>query len=62
MIKSRTYEQDEVDEIVKDTVETLKDYKTAIKDARYILNHYKHPYPAEAWETIRRILNNPILK
>ena len=37
-------------------------YKVTIRDARYIMNRYKAPYPEEAWETIRKLLYNPKLK
>ena len=50
---------DNVEENLKDT---LQHYRTAVKDARYILNHYRHPYPTEAWDTINKILNDPKLK
>lgn len=40
----------------------LEVYKIAINDARYIFNQYKDTYPAEAWETLRKIIFNPNLK
>ena len=47
------------DDTLKDT---LQHYKIAVKDARYILNHYRHPYPNEAWDTLIKILHDPKLK
>lgn len=40
----------------------LEAYKLAIKDARHIFSTYKDAHPAEAWETIRKIIFNPALK
>ena len=42
--------------------EKLELYKTAVNDARYIFNTYKDNHPAEAWETLRKILFNKSLK
>ena len=58
-VKPPAFESDKVEETLKDT---LQYYKIAVKDARYILNHYRHPYSAEAWDTIMKILNDPKLK
>jgi hypothetical protein len=37
-------------------------YKQAVMDARYIFNTYKDKCPAEAWETLHKILFNKSLK
>lgn len=37
-------------------------YRTAIQDARYVLNAYQLSAPAEAWETIHKILFDPKLR
>jgi hypothetical protein len=37
-------------------------YKQAVMDARYIFNTYKDKCPAEAWETLHKILFNKKLK
>ena len=37
-------------------------YRTALQDVRYILETYGAQHPAEAWETIRKIVYNKKLK
>jgi hypothetical protein len=42
--------------------ENSASYKQAVMDARYIFNTYKDKCPAEAWETLHKILFNKSLK
>ncbi len=46
----------------EESVEEGISYKQAVKDARYIFNHYREQCPLEAWDTLRKILFNPKLK
>jgi len=41
----------------------LENYRLAIKDMRHVFLTYKDKCPAEAWETLKKILfNNPNLR
>lgn len=40
----------------------LENYRLAIKDARHVFTTYKDKFPAEAWETIRKIIFSDKLK
>lgn len=42
--------------------EQLGLYKQALTDILYIIRKYSKDYPAEAWETIRRIASDPKLR
>jgi len=41
--------------------EQLAQYKTTVKDVRYILKAYGKCYPEEAFECIEKIVNDPKL-
>ena len=41
--------------------EQLKRYKQTVADIRYIYRTYKRAHPDEAWETIRKLVNDPKL-
>lgn len=40
----------------------LEAYRLAIQDAQHVFNAYGKAYPAEAWETLRRIIFDKKLK
>jgi len=42
--------------------EQLKQYKQTVQDIRYILRTYQREHPKEAWETIRKLVNDPKLR
>jgi len=42
--------------------EQLKRYKQTLRDIQYILKMYKRTHPEEAWETIKKLANDPKLR
>lgn len=59
-IKERTYTEDEVNEKHNELKEDIKLLKQALSDARYIMNQY-NAYREDAWECVRKIINDPKL-
>ena len=55
------YVEEQADK-TKEEGELLEAYQTAVGDVRYILNQYSTEYPAEAFETIRKIVYDRKLK
>jgi len=63
-MKRREVEEDEPlsTELAEKENVILEEYRTAIRDVRYILNKYSGMYPVEAFETIQKIVYNKKLK